>query len=200
MFAAGPIVAAILSLAQAEAASPPPAPLDCRVEVRIRDVPEDGADRAGLQEVLLDQAVFPVQEGAGHYEAGTRVPVTTYSWKSDGWTAGTSFQTVGNRVALKSLCRGPDGSWILSYECEVTAVLTVVGATPIIGSVQWQGTAVLPAGAPLVLAGRCRVHALQLRLPSQHPEFDPEKRSPAHDLVKEITLRVDIASAPPPDR
>ena len=200
MFAAAPIVAAILSLAQAEPSSPPPAPLDCRVEVRIRDVPEKDGDRTAPQEVLLDQAVFPVQEGAGHYEAAMRTPVTTCSWKSDGWTAMTTFQTTGNRVVLNELRRGPDGSWILSYECEVTAVLTVVGATPFIGSLKWQGRAVLPAGAPLVLTGRCRVHAAQLRLPTHHPEFDPETRWPTRDVVTEITLRVDIGSATPPDR
>jgi hypothetical protein len=82
----------------------------------------------------------------------------------------------------------------VSYECEVAAVLTVIepASLPVIGRMKWEGTARFRPGEPLVLTGRCRVHAGQLRLPSDHPLFDPDRKWPDRDLVKEITVKLEL--------
>jgi len=189
------ILCTVLSIPLPE--TPPvslPEGLECFVEVRMRDAVDEAGSGASVREVLLDQAVFPVQEGQAHYESGMRTPVISYHFSSGKWTVATTFQNTGNKVQLKSIHRDPEGRTQVAYVCEVTTVLTVLEetATPILGSLKWNGTASLAPGAPLVVSGRCRVDRRQFRLPPGHPCHDPERKPPEKDLIKEITVVVKI--------
>jgi hypothetical protein len=173
----------------------PPEALECFVEVRMRDGVNEAGPGASVREVVLDQAVFPVQQGQAHYECGVRTPVVSYAFSTGKWTAATTFQNTGNKVQLKSIHRDPEGRTRVTYVCEVATVLTVLDETviPIVGSLKWNGTASLAPGAPLVVSGRCRVDRRQFRIPPGHPLYDPKATLPERDLVKEITVTVKIS-------
>lgn len=196
MFHALAILCAVLSIPECETRPvSPPERLECFVEVRMRDGVNEGGPGVTVREVVLDQAVFPVQQGQAHYECGMRTPVVSYAFSTGKWTASTTFQHTGNKVQLKSIHRDPEGRTRVSYVCEVTTVLTVLGDTviPILGNLEWNGTASLAPGEPLVVSGRCRVDRRQFRLPPGHPLYDPKATLPERDLVKEITVTVKIS-------
>ena len=190
LFIAIPLIA-LLPTAALERAAPVAEPRPCLVEVRIADVSPGKKDTDTGH--ALTRATFQMESHGARYQTSSRVPLVSYSFNDKGWNAVTTFEKSGVRVELEGI--GDDGT-TFEYDCEITAVLTVVGPTltPVLGTINWKGTGKLTPGTPLTLRATYRIDRRQLQIPKNHPLFDPDYKAPERDLVKEITLTIKVAA------